>query len=63
MNLGQTAVCCSPTSPVATGVLNQPGETVTLHQQETKRENETVLSPELYLCLRVRTCDFMSVGS
>lgn len=37
-NLGQTAVL-SPTSPVDTGALNQPGETVTLDQQETKQEN------------------------
>lgn len=42
MNLGQTTVRCSPTSPVATGGLNQPGETVTLYQQETERGNEMV---------------------
>lgn len=54
MNRGQTAVRTHISR--ATGVLKQPGETVTLYQQETERGNEMVSrSRFLYLCLCVRT--------
>lgn len=54
MNRGQTAVHTHISR--ATGVLKQPGETVTLYQQETERGNEMVSrSRFLYLCLCVRT--------
>lgn len=57
-NLGQNTVSCSPTSPVATGGLKQPWETVTLYKQETERGSEMVscsliLLSVFYVC----TCE------